>query len=742
MTRVRRIELAVLALAGAWFVASTLRLFLVAMRGELVHALPSLMPAGLVLLAIAALVRWRNRSPEELRAIELPVEPLGAVKGIAALLGIAAVVLGLYHPALQGGFYQDDWRLFSYAEVIDSIGFRRGAWWVLTTRLDMMYRPAAWLLTSLDHAIWGVDPFGFHLSNLCWHILAGWLVFLLGHRLLGTAMAGATVALLYVLHPLHAEAVIYVTVREESIAACAYLGTLLLHMEHRRRRRPHLALLALLSAALALLSKEHAVTLPVTIVLLDWVLADGGGSGARRYRSVLPYLALVGLFAMARTLVVGGGLGYLEPTGFDPHLDIEIGRLGAQLFSGVPTILLVPFPFPFAEELGGRVSYGMVKSSVALVLAIGIWKAALGNRGAPWRLLALASLWPILTILPVATLLQPIDDLARMRYYYLPAVGWTLSAVLLGRAAFRHAATRITLTFGAAAYLIWGISIVSRPWFQEGREAQRGAIAADNYAREAGEVLIDSIFVSSAPDAAAKALHYRLRQVAPSPPAVAVIDRTLRLRPVDSPFATEEPFFHPASLDAEDRLALWTNDDFQDGTEEAIGYLRRGRAGGVSPPRWSGLELAADPSLVRGSAEILDTGPGPLSLRTLDEGERPWIELPVDRLPGTAIWSVRIRGSLRYDETAALRDALRANSEELIWEIIAVEPGGNEIAVVFPVRGSDRPQEWIVEVGRSPEWMRIPEIAMLALNLSGPPQRITIREIACLSWPPVGNPPW
>ncbi len=734
--RARRIELAALALGGAWFALSALQLFLAALRGDPVHRLPTLMPAGLAFVAIGMALRQRNRSPEESRAIELPAEPLGIAKSIAALLGIAAVVLGLYHPALQGGFYQDDWRLFSYAEIVDSIGFARGTWWLFTTRLDMMYRPVAWLLTSLDHAIWGVNPFGFHLSNLGWHILAGWLVFLLGHRLLGSTAAGAVASLLYLLHPLHAEAVIYVTVREESIAACGYLGALLLHIEHRRRWRPHLAALALLSAALALLSKEHAVTLPVTIALLEWVLADSSTRGARRYRSVLPYLALVAAFALARTLVVGGGLGYLEPTGFDPHLDIEIGRLGAQLLSGVPTILLVPFPFPFAEELGGRANYGMVKSAVALVLAFAIGKAALG-RGAPWRLLAFASLWPILTILPVATLLQPIDDLARMRYYYLPAVGWAIAVVLLGRAAFRHTATRIALASIVAAYLIWGASIVAPPWFQEGREARRGAIAADSFARETGTV-IDSIFVSAAPDAAVKALHYRLRQVASSPAAVAVIDRTLRLRPVDSPFATEEPFFHPASLDAEDRLALWANGDFHDATDEAIAHMARGRAGGVSLPRWSGFELNTDSTLVRGAAEILDGGPGLLSLRTLEEGERPWIELPVDHLPGAAIWSVRIRGSLRYDETAALRDALRANAEDLMWEIVAIEPDGREIAVVFPVRGSDRPQEWVIEIGRSPEWMRIPEIAKLVLNLSGPPQRVTIREIVCLSWPVVG----
>ena len=73
-----------------------------------------------------------------------------------------------------------------------------------------------------------------------------------------------------------------------------------------------------------------------------------------------------------------------------------------------------------------------------------------------------------------------------------------------------------------------------------------------------------------------------------------------------------------------------------------------------------------------------------------------------------------------------------------MWEIVAIEPDGREIAVVFPVRGSDRPQEWVIEIGRSPEWMRIPEIAKLVLNLSGPPQRVTIREIVCLSWPVVG----
>jgi Flp pilus assembly protein TadD len=129
----------------------------------------------------------------------------------------------------------------------------------------------------------GLDPRGYHLVNLALHILTALAVFVLMRAVLrrwpdgwwathadGVAWAGA---LIWLVHPIQTQAVIYTWQRATVLCACFYLWTLVAYIGGRSRRgwpRAACFATALALGLLALLTKENAATLPVALLLIEW----------------------------------------------------------------------------------------------------------------------------------------------------------------------------------------------------------------------------------------------------------------------------------------------------------------------------------------------------------------------------------------------------------------------------------------------------------------------------------------
>lgn len=125
------------------------------------------------------------------------------------------------------------------------------------------FQPLAWLSLALDRALWGLDPRGFHLTNLLLHAAAAFALFLLVKALAKDEKAAALAAALWAVHPLRVEPVAWVTERRELLAT---LLLLLSMREHVRGRRNG----ALLCFVLACLSKVTASVFPFVLVAYDY----------------------------------------------------------------------------------------------------------------------------------------------------------------------------------------------------------------------------------------------------------------------------------------------------------------------------------------------------------------------------------------------------------------------------------------------------------------------------------------
>lgn len=81
------------------------------------------------------------------------------------------------------------------------------------------YRPLTTLTFAVDHAVWGLQPFGFHLTNIFLHTASALLVAVILYVLTKRKMMSFWIALIFALHPLQTEAVTYINSRGDSLSA-------------------------------------------------------------------------------------------------------------------------------------------------------------------------------------------------------------------------------------------------------------------------------------------------------------------------------------------------------------------------------------------------------------------------------------------------------------------------------------------------------------------------------------------
>ncbi len=202
--------------------------------------------------------------------------------------GLVLLVLIAYFPAFSGGFVWDDVILVAEPLIrrVDGIV----SIWFAPSELnsEFHYWPVTYTSFWIEHKLWGLHPAGYHAVNIVLHALNTVLLWRVLVRLL---VPGAwLVAAVFAIHPVHVESVAWIIERKDLLSALFYLGAV--HVWLRFTETPGLSryLFSLALFALALLSKSIAVTLPPTLLIIQWWLH--GRVTWRDAARVAPFLAL------------------------------------------------------------------------------------------------------------------------------------------------------------------------------------------------------------------------------------------------------------------------------------------------------------------------------------------------------------------------------------------------------------------------------------------------------------------
>ena len=126
----------------------------------------------------------------------------------------------------------------------------------------------------LDCELYGLNPMGHHWTNLQIHIVNTVLLFILLNWMTGAVWPSSLVAALFALHPLHVESVTWVAERKDVLCALFWILSILAYVRYTRNRSKMNYLLLVVLFSFGLMSKPMIVTLPFTLLLLDfWPLS-------------------------------------------------------------------------------------------------------------------------------------------------------------------------------------------------------------------------------------------------------------------------------------------------------------------------------------------------------------------------------------------------------------------------------------------------------------------------------------
>lgn len=345
---------------------------------------------------------------------------------LIVLLGIPSIV---YASCLGHGFVWDDHGLIQIDPWLQDLRhlpflFSPEYWTHYFVGIKGQYRPMRALTLALQWAIWGDNPLPFHAFNLLVHLANVWLVRLLLLRLAGREDVAWVGAMIFALHPMHTEVVVWVKNRSELLSLCFSLFALLAYLEALDAGTPRRRLLlqggSALSYVLGLLSKEMAITVPLIIVAHGVLLHQG--SKRRALLFALPVL-ITTLFYLSFKLA------FLTPPGQQgpPSLPLEVhALLIARTLGTYLWMILLPVhlnadrTLPL-ESLAAEWQTWASAASLLLVLA---WALILflGRM----RLALFGLLWLMVGLIPVSNVLyqhtRPIAD----QRLYLPSVGFSI----------------------------------------------------------------------------------------------------------------------------------------------------------------------------------------------------------------------------------------------------------------------------------------------------------------------------
>jgi len=330
---------------------------------------------------------------------------------------------------------------------------------------EMTYRPVVTASYFVDYAVWKLDPFGYHLTNIALHIANALLLFWLAQLLVKDRGIALLASLLFAVHPVHSEAVNVISFREDLLAffffATAF-GFFIISDRYAARKKLYAQAVSLAAFLLALFSKEISVTLPFVLVLYDrfWgPYAEKKKPLAGRLRRYAWHIAVLLFYLWVRFILMRNTS--------EPH----VGYPGGSFYTNAITMsqafldyirwLFFPIGIPIVvRELHLSIAHSFLAPAVmaSFVLIIVLLTTAVRLRNIS-GLVAFSIMYFFVTLLPVSNI-WPIVNFMASRYLYLPSVGFCLAvagllAAWTGRLshAARYGWQRRAAIFAAALFL-------------------------------------------------------------------------------------------------------------------------------------------------------------------------------------------------------------------------------------------------------------------------------------------------
>ncbi len=321
--------------------------------------------------------------------------------------------------------------------------------------------PITWLAYASIHAVFGLQPWAYHVAGLMFHTAAALLLYFFLMTSTGAHLKSAFVASLFALHPINVESVAWVAELNNVLSGLFFMMTLCLYAWYARRPGPVRYLLTLGVFGLGLLAKPVLMTLPFILLLVDlWPLRrvraveeDRGISLVRLIAEKVPFMLMSLASVISTLLMVKEHASFYSTDAVPILLRLSNALVSCMKYLGKlfwPTDLALLYPYPEAVPWWQAAGAGVLLLLITLAAVKSIRRFPYALTGWLWFLGGLvpflgiiqAGQWPemadryaYLTFIGIFIVLSwGIPDLAtkvRLPRWVLPASGAALIPILV-----------------------------------------------------------------------------------------------------------------------------------------------------------------------------------------------------------------------------------------------------------------------------------------------------------------------
>lgn len=383
------------------------------------------------------------------------MRPLDRLTRPSSATVLTAIATGLaYAGSFDGGWISDDVEMIATNPLIRSLA-PANVVAIFSARTDgTNYIPLNFLSLAFDHRLWGLEPFGFHLTNLLLHVANAVAIYFLLLRLQESRGIATVASLLWALHPVQVESVAWISERKNVLSTLFFLLAFLAYLRASAEGRVRTYLLVVVLFVAALLSKVNTIVLPAITLAYEIVFHQ-----RLRRRD----LAIAGVMLACGAVAAWANLHGNPSHGASYHggsLAVTM-RTSATVVPRYLAIALAPvnlstyYPVPLRASWS-EPSVALAAAIVLTLVAATLWGARRGWRDAFWLAWFGVTLSPMLNLVPFPALMAD-------RYLYVPLLGLIVPLLHAALAVLsRTRLLRLAPVLAAAAILVLGIATARR----------------------------------------------------------------------------------------------------------------------------------------------------------------------------------------------------------------------------------------------------------------------------------------
>ncbi len=353
-------------------------------------------------------------------------------KPVIALAVMLIVILGagVYLNSLHGKFVWDDYGLIQNNENIRDWGRLSNVFAgdMSTDRnfAGRIYRPLQVATYIFDNYMWGSGVIGYHATSILLHIGVALMLFWFMNVAFRDMITAFLTAVFFVVHPVHTEAVAYISGRADPLSVFFILLAFTVHVKNLDADRLVFKFIVAAAYLAALLSRESALVLPLLIAAYNFIWRKYAP-----YKGFLPVFMITVLYVAVRFFFLGFLFNIEAPQ------TTPLERLPGFLAAFADYLKLLVLPFHLHMEYGDRLfSLAEPKVLVGALLMVGGIAYAFAKRGD--KRVYFSMLWFFIAFIPASNI-YPVNAYMAEHWLYLPSMGFLMIfSIYFGRISLKR----------------------------------------------------------------------------------------------------------------------------------------------------------------------------------------------------------------------------------------------------------------------------------------------------------------